>query len=263
MSAAGLSSGGVSASGISYSAEATALFARFSTPPSTARKALIDTYIAALKTASLWTNIAALQVYAANDAQASLLNWKADQYNATVGVQPTFTQDRGYTGNSTSQYLDVGVAPNGVSGWAENTGTIAAWNLSTGVANNGYLLGLVGSSLVNIAQRNNTDGVVSAKINSSTTSTVTSATITGLYSATRRGAAETEIYINGASAGTTDPSAGTAAPASANFSTHRSNNSYSNRQVGLVCIAGAAWSDADHAAFYNASLAYMQGVGAA
>ena len=69
---------GAFTSGVSYEAEATALFARFSTDPGTTRKDAINTCIASLKTAGVWSKLDCLYVFAAHNETDAKLNWIQD-----------------------------------------------------------------------------------------------------------------------------------------------------------------------------------------
>ena len=115
-----------------YCAEAKALFARMTTQPNIIRKRLINDLIVDLKAAGVWTGFDALYVLAAHDAQAARLNWVSTSYDLTLGDTPTFTTDRGYAGNGSSDYLATGYNPlaHGVN-WTLNDAGIFAWSRTT------------------------------------------------------------------------------------------------------------------------------------
>lgn len=116
-----------------YLAQAKALFARMTVPPSNARKSLINQTISALLSAGVWQKLDALYVMAAHDAQAARLNWIADQYNLTAVNSPTFTTDSGYTGNGTNAYLSTGMVAstlNASGKMKQNSLTMGAYVLS-------------------------------------------------------------------------------------------------------------------------------------
>lgn len=124
-------------------AEAHALFARMSTPPSGARKQQIARLIRSLKQAGVWSKLDALYLFAGADSQAALLNWKSASYNATNNGA-SFTADRGFTGNGSSAYLATGYTP--------GDGQFARSNHHFGVlmrtigAGNEYYMGASGGS---------------------------------------------------------------------------------------------------------------------
>lgn len=97
--------------GVTYGAEATALFARMTVQPSDARKALIDGLISDLKSAGVWSKLDAFYMFAGHSEAESLLNWIENDNDATLVNSPTFTVDRGFTGNGSSSYINTNFAP--------------------------------------------------------------------------------------------------------------------------------------------------------
>ncbi|HEX8517542.1 MAG TPA: hypothetical protein VF868_15200 [Bacteroidia bacterium] len=138
-----------------YLTEATNLFARFTTQPSNARKAIINETIFQLKASGIWNELDAIYFFAAADEQSSLLNWKGASFNCTKVNTPTFTADQGFNGGSTSNYLTTNYAPqtNAVkflstgASWgfyARTTGSGTDWDMGINVTtfflrNNGTL----------------------------------------------------------------------------------------------------------------------------
>jgi hypothetical protein len=114
-----------------YEPEALALFARMTTPPDARRKGLINTLIAGLKHAGVWSRLDAFYMLAAHTAQAARLNWVADAYNLTPVNTPAFEVDRGYTGNGLNAYLDTGFNPVTSGGkFALNDAHLGVWCLT-------------------------------------------------------------------------------------------------------------------------------------
>lgn len=100
------SSGG----GVSYETEATTLFAAMTSAPDDTRKGVINTFIAALKTAGVWDELDVLWVLRAHHSQASHLNWKSPgTYTLVPTNDPSFVTNRGYTGGAA--YLATGWNP--------------------------------------------------------------------------------------------------------------------------------------------------------
>lgn len=133
----------------SYSAEALALFARFTTPPDDARKVVINNLIVALKGAGVWAKFDAFYMMAGADAQAARRNWIADIYNPTAVSSPTFTADRGYTGNGSSSYLNSNFNPATAvtPKLTQNSGHFALTTLNSRAANAGTAGQYSGSGL--------------------------------------------------------------------------------------------------------------------
>lgn len=114
-----------------YEPEALALFARMAAPPDARRKGLINTLIAGLKQAGVWSRLDAFYMLAAHTAQAARLNWVADAYNLTPVNGPAFEVDRGYTGNGFNAYLDTGFNPATAGGkFTLNDAHLGVWCLT-------------------------------------------------------------------------------------------------------------------------------------
>jgi len=94
-----------------YCAEATALFARMTTPPTETRKGQINTLITSLKTAGVWTKLDVFYVFAAADQQAALLNWKGDTNNATAVNSPSFVADSGFKSDGSTSWVNTHYNP--------------------------------------------------------------------------------------------------------------------------------------------------------
>jgi hypothetical protein len=139
----GLTSIAVDRSGVSYSAEATALFARFTTPPTDARKALIDALIVSLKTAGVWAKLDALYLTAAATSQAARQNWVQDLYNISAANSPTFTADRGYAGDGATSYLNTNFTPSSAvaSLFSLNSGHISLYDRTSRASDSSNQMG--------------------------------------------------------------------------------------------------------------------------
>lgn len=98
-------------SGPIYDPTAQALFSRFTTEPTTARKDLINDRIIAGKASTWWAKLDAIWVHAAHAPEAARLNWLGDFYNCVPVNNPAFEVDRGYRGNGTTSYLDTQFNP--------------------------------------------------------------------------------------------------------------------------------------------------------
>ena len=105
---------GTGSTGSSYETESEALFARMTAQPDATRKGHINTLIASLKSAGVWSKLDTLYLFAAHDSQAGLLNWKSTSFNATlVGPNlPAHNTDIGFSGataaSSTASHLTAG-----------------------------------------------------------------------------------------------------------------------------------------------------------
>ena len=193
-----LSSARAGGGGASYSAEATALFARMSTQPDDTRKGLINTFIVGLTTASLWTKLDALYVFAAGDTQAALLNWKGATYNASVVGSPVFTADRGYA-SAAGAYIDSNMAQNvGGTQYTQNAAVFGCYNNVAGTDGQ-YLMGLVTNGSTRVIPKTALGGG-NWRHNTGTTVVIPDATVvlrTGAWSIVRENSTTQTIRQNG------------------------------------------------------------------
>jgi len=120
--------------GVLYAEESTALFAAMSSQPTDERKLQIDALIVSMKSTGVWSLLDVFYMFASHDSQAARLNWKnPGTLTATVAAgSPTFTTDRGYTGDGTTAYISTGYDP-GVSslGMAQNSAHVGAVGLTS------------------------------------------------------------------------------------------------------------------------------------
>jgi hypothetical protein len=243
-------------------AEAEALVARFTTPATNDRKALIDTMVGALKTASIWSKLDCLYVMAAANAQAAQRNWKADAYNLTPVSSPTFTADRGYQGDNSAAYLGTGFNPTAAAGqYAQDAAAYGVWSL-TAAASSGTTQIDMGCTLTGVRAdiriRNSSD-FAAVTLNDATAGSAANADGSGLFAALRSGT--TRSVRRNKSQILTGSQASTGLPNS-EFSILAGGTSTgrSARQLCMAFIGNLNATEAD--ALYDAALPYLQAVGA-
>ena len=127
-----------------YCAEALALFARMTTPPTTERKDEINTLIVGLKTDGLWSKLDVLYLFAAADEQAALLNWVSTDYDATNNGC-TLTADSYYTGG-TGKYINSNYIPSAGTNVALNSTSAGVYIYEMTTYNSGTALGVYAAS---------------------------------------------------------------------------------------------------------------------
>ncbi len=241
--------------GLGYDPATVALLARMGSVTA-ARKGLINTAIAAIKTAGVWDKLDVLQVYAADTEANALLNWKADAINATNNGA-TFTADRGFDGDAAATWVSTGFNPTSVAGqYVRDSAHMAVWVETDGADTDGH--GIATTAYVRHASSN-----LTGRINDATTSTIGAGSATGHHMLVRRGASDKRGFVNGAQVGSTLTTASTGLPnAIAGVGRWNANATYTDDRV--ACFhAGAALSDAEITALYDALRAYMTGVGVA
>ncbi|MER8602802.1 hypothetical protein NKH48_03270 [Mesorhizobium sp. M1233] len=251
-----------------FSAEAQALFARFTTPPTSARKTAINNLIVSLKAAGVWAKLDAFYVLAAADAQAARLNWKpAPAFNLSVVGSPTFTADRGYAGNGTTAYLDTGFDPAVAAGnYSQNSAHLAVWNNTSRVQNSTVALGVRNNAQTEFAALLPFTGTTTlARLNSAVGGTpANNASSLGHFIANRSASNAVQIYKDGAAIGS-NASASVSLLGGSIFIGGENRVgvgllSGSTDQFGSDSIGGSL-SAGEVAAYRAALLTYMQSVG--
>lgn len=107
---------------------------------SSARRKLVNGLIQTLKSAGVWNALDRLWLFAAENSTAALIDLVA-RSTATAVNSPTFTADRGYTGNGTSSYLDSNFNPGTAPGpkqYAANDASFGTWVVTPPTTVNGF-----------------------------------------------------------------------------------------------------------------------------
>lgn len=246
-------------------AEATALFARFTTAPTAPRKALINTLIKSLKSAGVWTKLDALYLFAAADAQAARQNWIQDLYNATAVSSPTFTADRGYAGDGAASYVDSNFKPSTATTpkFVQDSAYFGIWSRSSGQLSSSVAGGTggVGQSVTLLPR--NPSNVTTGRANQSAaaTSGATTTDGTGLYGAARSASNAMRVARNGANVAT-GSDVSVAVPTTTIRFGNMGGAAFSTLQFagGLI---GQNITVSEEASVYAAMLTYLTAVGAA
>lgn len=230
-----------------------------SSEPNPARKAVIDTFVKALKAGNVWDKLGILCLFAAHHEQASRLNLVNPgsgntQLMGTVN-NPTFTVDRGWQGNGSNAYLRMlGYTMATIPGYSQDSATIGAWVESAG-ANPRISLGIAAGPQVLLRANNAT-----VRVNGNALSFATSPS-TGLMGGIRRNSTDIVAKLNGATNAT-----GSISSVAANLSevplVLSSNGAYGSDRL-AACFFGDQLSDSEWTALYNALRAYLTEVGVA
>lgn len=236
---------------------ALAIINAMSPTPNGARQTLINSTVVSLKGANLWTKFALLYVTAAAAQQPATINWVSPSTATLTAVNsPTFTTDRGFTGDGTTSYLDSGMAQNALSPYAQDAAHLGTWALTAGTINK-RAIGLNGSTINQII--NNAAAGSSTNVNGGSFVIIVDAINTGYIVATRRSSAAIFAYRNG---GTETTGAAISVALVANTaSVLRGNSIFSDAQIAL-----AHWGDqlsaTDVSNLYTIMQTYLHAVGA-
>lgn len=187
---------------LGYEPEVASILAAMTVQPDATRRGHINTLVAGLKTDGIWDLLSNLNIYAAHDSQAALVNWKAPVSTkiATVNNAPTFTLDRGYTTNGTTSYVDTLTAPNVIIrpdnitiGYWSRTAAVTAGSSGCSTSGNAFAIGLTSRF---------TGDLCRVRLGNTTPVTVANLDGSGLHLATRTDATNITIYRNSTSLGT-------------------------------------------------------------
>lgn len=150
-----------------YNQDAQALFNRMSVSPTEDRKILISHVIDLLQEYGIWDSLDVLQIYAAHDIQATLLNWIGDYNNAALVNSPTFAVDSGITGNGSNAYINANYNPStDAINYKLNSSSIGVYN-RTNVLTRNFLCGVTAGGGVSNLQILTSSTLFSVQLNSS------------------------------------------------------------------------------------------------
>lgn len=137
-------------------AETAAYHGAMTTPPTPARVRANNWFVANLKANGLFAKYDFLYVFANETEQAAKLNLIKRSHDVTIGVQPTWVANQGYTGNTSNMYLRTNYIPStqGVA-YSLNSAAVGVY-LRTNVAQNGADMGANdGTHLLQVQARSN------------------------------------------------------------------------------------------------------------
>jgi hypothetical protein len=256
--------------------EAANYVSRMTVQPSQVRCQLLDNLFTALKAITaapqflMPTMLDVVCLMAAHDSQAALLNILRDRNNMSVGGgAPTFTADRGFTYNGTTDWHDTNFNPVTAFDVLSSQNSHGIWAWIVGTQQTGQCLGWFdGTDGITLGPRLTTDAFL-ARLAQTSGSGTAGGTVTdgsGLWAANRSGAGSTQFYHNGAAITiTSNPNAASVALNSANLNVGRITAAIFAQPSTQVAAWGFArnMTAQNQADLYTALLAYMQGVGVA
>jgi hypothetical protein len=249
-----------------YRSESQAIFAAFSVAPTAQRRYAIDRAVRSLIAAGIWAKLDALYVLAAADSQAARINWIAPRtFTATNVNTATFTQDRGFTGNGTTSYIDstFDLASATSPKYTQNSASYFGRSLTNAQSNSGFI-GTGGASATLFNNRlvaRNTSDLFLCRVNGNGAQTsVANTNSTGFYAGNRTTSSDIQCYKDGSSVGTQTATSQT--PDTGTFCAGRAGSTTFNDYQIASFGFGQSLSAAEHASLAAADLAYMTAVGA-
>lgn len=251
--------------GVGYGAEAKTLFRNMTSPADSGRKRIINNLIKRLKGDGTWGLLDVFWVMASHNQQASRLNWKTPgTYTLTETNAPTWTLDKGYTGNGSNMYLNTGFTPstNGVN-FIQNSAALGAYSRSDVAGAAAYDMGSNTPTPTRFSTLNIrwSDDTFQSNINDDLSMSSSNTTTLGLYSTVRTSSTATAQYKNGVSAATgSDTSVGL--PASAAYIICRNNDGtaagFTSKQYAMAYIGSGS---INQLLLFNAIEEYMDAIG--
>jgi len=244
-----------------YSPQTLALLAAMDVKPSTARKGHINTLIASLIATEAWNKADVIYVLAAHDEQAARLNWKDPAVRTITAVNaPTFTVDRGFTGNGTSQQLLPGVDLDQLGGYSRDDAHLAVWSLTAGSLTSAECGCSVATYAHIISQYVN--GQSYGRLNGPNYTIVASAAGDGFHLMNRVGQYDLRHYRNNVQvAFNGQTSAAIPANCALEYLSDTGDALYCARQL-AAASAGRAFTSDERAALYAALTVYLNELGA-
>lgn len=236
------------------------ILGKFSAAPTLARAAAIDALVRALKTNGTWSKRSGLWIYAAHTSQAACVNWIAPgASSASAQGSPTFTANRGFTGNGSDGYLLCG----NVSDYplfTQNDAHTMAWSLTNPAGNdNNYLFGNSAAAGNFHFLPKSTSGNANSRFNSGTSDTFANSDVSGLYTLRRNNSSNYQLFRNASQIRSV--SQASAAVTTNAFRVLRHSSSFSALECAMVSIGGTL-TDTEIANDHTAFQTYLQAAGA-
>lgn len=225
---------------------------------SVGRQTIVDTLIRGLKSDGIWSKLDRLWVLAAENTPSALTDMVVDAL-ATAVNSPTFTTDRGYTGDGATAYIDTNFNANTATSpnFVQDSASLFAWSNTAGQG--GDMIGTTSETKSQINQRF-TDNNCYYSLNGNTGASFANASdVTGLYLDTRTSSSVIRLDVNGSNANSASGNTSTT-PSNFDFCILRAAGTFSSRQV---CCGGfgSQMSATDSTNLYNRLRTYMTAVG--
>lgn len=242
------------AAGGADAAETTAFLARTSGLNGThtnAYKALINGLVAD----GIFSKLDSLYIFATDTSANALLSLVSATYNATLLGTPTFTADAGYSGCTTSNFIQTNFVPSTALSpkFTQNSATAFAWSNTSGQIAGG-ILGLQSGGNLYIYTRHTTD-VSFYGTNDATFASVANTDGSGLYAGNRSASNAIQGYKNGSSVMTGSPASTSVGVTTITFG---EGNGAGWNGVMMAGGFGQSLSGTEHANLYARIHTYLQ-----
>jgi hypothetical protein len=250
----------ISGQAVGYDGDAAALFSAMTVQPDATRKARINDLVVGLKGDGVWTKLDWLVLLAASTSQQALLNWRVPSKMLQSVNSPTFTTDRGYSGDGATSHLSFGEAFNANGNlYALNSAALGVWcNLQGPKSGSRPLIGSTQSTRSYIGPANS--GAGGARINDSTTLNIGAAETMLGSRVFSRTAANARAYYRDGAVSQSDTTAATAIATGPAFIL-RNGTDYADDRV-PAAFSGFGLSATEVQAIHSRINSYLTAIGA-
>lgn len=249
--------------GPALDADVAAYVAKLTTPPSVAERNLLNTLVTGLKSDNVWASLDRIGLLAVETQQAALVDLRNPAKGLTVGGTATFTANRGYQGDGSTGYLDIGETWNGSGNkFALNSASFGVWcNATVASGFKGQIGNVTNSPRSQISAMSSSGSNETFRINDSTEDVlmVSNGSRLGHRAASRTASNAKKGYFNGAAVASLT-SASTAVNTT-NGTVLRSATSYTDDRIAAFW-SGAGLTDAQVSALHSRLSAYLTAKGA-
>lgn len=260
-SAANVPSPNVALVSVAYDPDTQAALAAMSVQPNAARTKLYDDLLVGLKADGVFPLLDWLIMCAAHDAQAGRVNLVNPSRIASAINSPTFTVDRGYTGDGGTAYLSTGQAwGTSSSKFSRNDAALGVWVNVAGARSQTSPIGMEGTNNSQLVLNSSGNHVMRLNTTGSSSGVSDPSPRAGNRVIIRRDAANISFYTNGQFL--EERPSTSVNPSSAAGSILRGSGTYADDGV-AAAYAGAALSAAQIAALHTRLSTFLTAIGAA
>lgn len=168
---------------------------QLSVQPAESRIELLNTLISGLRSDGVWSKLDAFWVMANETEEQAKLNFKRNKGNLVPVNTPTFTVDRGYSTNGTTQYIRTKIAPKYQNNYTQNDASFGLY-VNTNVDQNAVDMGC-SWTVFNLLYTRVSNTIATSINDGGSTPTVANTSSIGFYAVDRQASANYKIYKNG------------------------------------------------------------------
>lgn len=235
-----------------YDADAAAYWARGATTPTDTQKQKLSDFVAALKSAGVWSLMDVIHLYAAPYSDIAPLNMKGTSYSAVPTNSPTWTAGTGYATNGSTSYIDAGFQFG--TNFTQNNASFGVLFTADVPGTTSYPVGIDGSGPTKLFQYGGTSPpYLNWRINTTSSAQTNNPARHGFFQFARQVSNQAEFSTDGAAS--VVQASTSSAPGANNFLIGRHAGNY----IAVTCplfYAGGYLTDTQKAAFNSAIVAY-------